>query len=65
MERILGIGYLETQQLLHVHFQMLLAAALVFATGVVLFLWDFFMLNPRRGILLEEAPVEPGVTAGV
>jgi nitric oxide reductase subunit B len=65
MERILGIGYLETQQLLHVHFQMLLAAALVFATGVVLFLWDFFMLNPRRGILLEEAPVEPEVTAGV
>jgi nitric oxide reductase subunit B len=65
MERILGVGYLETQQLLHVHFQMLLFAAVVFASGVVLFLWDFFILNPRRGILLEAgpAPVERGPVA--
>jgi nitric oxide reductase subunit B len=64
LERILGVGYLETQQLLHVHFQMLLFAAVVFATGVVLFLWDFFMLNPRRGIVLEPKPERP-LAAGV
>jgi nitric oxide reductase subunit B len=64
LERILGVGYLETQQLLHVHFQMLLFAAVVFATGVVLFLWDFFMLNPRRGIVLEPTPERP-LAAGV
>jgi nitric oxide reductase subunit B len=68
MERILGIGYLDTQLLLHVHFQMLLFAAFVFATGVMLFLWDFFMLNPRRGYMLAEyavpkQPVDPGEPA--
>jgi nitric oxide reductase subunit B len=29
LERILGIGYLDTQLMLHVHFQMLLFAAVV------------------------------------
>jgi nitric oxide reductase subunit B len=57
MERILGIGYLDTQLMLHVHFQMLLFAAFVFAAGVVLFLWDFFMVNPRRGYVLAEYAV--------
>jgi nitric oxide reductase subunit B len=57
MERILGIGYLDTQLMLHVHFQMLIFAALVFATGVLLFLADFFLLNPRRGYMLAEHAV--------
>jgi nitric oxide reductase subunit B len=57
LERILGIGYLDTQLMLHVHFQMLMFAALVFATGVLLFLADFFLLNPRRGYMLAEHAV--------
>jgi nitric oxide reductase subunit B len=57
LERILGIGYLDTQLMLHVHFQMLLFAAFVFATGVMLFLVDFFLLNPRRGYILAEYSV--------
>jgi nitric oxide reductase subunit B len=66
LERILGVGYLDTQLMLHVHFQMLLFAALVFAVGVILFLWDFFILNPRRGTLLAPvpAPAAPEVRAG-
>jgi nitric oxide reductase subunit B len=58
MERILGMGYLDTQLLLHVHFQMLIFAAVVFASGVILFLWDFFIRHPRQGITLAE-PVVP------
>ena len=46
-ERILGIGYLETQQKLQVHFLMLIAAGTLFTVGVALFLWDFFFLAGR------------------
>lgn len=63
MERILGIGYLDTQLLLHAHFQMLIFAATVFALGVLLFLWDFFVLNARRGLIVRDVP--PAVAAGV
>lgn len=52
MERIMGVGYLDTQQKLGVHFQMLIATASVFALGVILYLFDFFILNPRRGSLV-------------
>lgn len=56
MERIMGVGYLDTQLKLQVHFQMLLAAALVFAVGVGLYLWDFFVSHPR---LEQPEPVDP------
>ena len=56
MERILGIGYLDAQAKLQVHFQMMIAAAFVFTLGVLLFLWDFFINNPRRGIIISDAP---------
>ncbi|NIP77765.1 MAG: nitric-oxide reductase large subunit [Gemmatimonadetes bacterium] len=62
MERILGFGYLETQGKIQVHIQMLLAMSLVFTTGVLLFLWDFFVRHPRRGIHLREPTAEPGPT---
>jgi nitric oxide reductase subunit B len=65
LERILGIGYLDTQLLLHVHFQMLIFAAFIFTIGVALFLWDLFMLNPRRGDLLVERDVEEDVPVTV
>ena len=52
MERILGVGYLDAQLKIQVHFQMLLAAALVFSVGVLLFLWDYFGRHAKRGIHL-------------
>ncbi len=47
LERILGLGYLQTQQKIQVHFLMLLATGLVFTTGVALYLFDFFFLASR------------------
>src|SRR5262245_42407989 len=47
LERILSIGYLETQQKLQVHFLMLVATGVLFTAGVALFLWDFFFLAGR------------------
>lgn len=54
MERIMGLGYLETQGGIQVHFQMLLATAFIFALGVLLFLIDFFIINPKRGVIVVE-----------
>ena len=47
LERILGIGYLDTQLKLQVHFLMLVATGALFAVGVGLYLWDFFFLAGR------------------
>jgi nitric oxide reductase subunit B len=47
LERILGFGYLETQAKIQVHFLMLVGTGILFTAGVVLFLWDFFLLAPR------------------
>jgi nitric oxide reductase subunit B len=47
LERILGIGYLDTQLKLQVHFLMLVIAGILFTAGVALFLWDFFFLAGR------------------
>ena len=41
LERILGLGYLETQQKIQVHYLMVLGTATIFATGVAAFLLDF------------------------
>ncbi|MFW5904996.1 MAG: cbb3-type cytochrome c oxidase subunit I [bacterium] len=56
MERILGIGYLDAQEKIQVHIQMLVATAFIFTVGVILFLWDFFIFNPRRGVILSDTP---------
>jgi nitric oxide reductase subunit B len=62
LERILGIGYLDTQLKLQVHFLMLVAAGVLFTAGVALFLWDFFFLAgrpapaPRDGLAAARAP---------
>jgi len=48
LERIMGLGYLETQKKIQVHFLMLIGTGLLFALGVALYLWDFFVLTPRR-----------------
>ncbi|MFZ5519810.1 MAG: cbb3-type cytochrome c oxidase subunit I [Pseudomonadota bacterium] len=58
LERILGLGYLDTQLKIQVHFVMLVATASVFALGVALFIWDFFRYAPRFAVT-DEALGEP------
>jgi nitric oxide reductase subunit B len=48
LERILGLGYLDTQKKMQVHFLMLVATGLIFVAGVALLLYDFFFLAGRR-----------------
>lgn len=47
LERIMGMGYLDAQLKIQVHFLMLIACASVFATGVGLFIYDFFRYRPH------------------
>jgi nitric oxide reductase subunit B len=47
LERIMGLGYLDTQLKIQVHFLMLVATASIFATGVALFIVDFFRYAPN------------------
>jgi nitric oxide reductase subunit B len=47
LERIMGLGYLETQQKIQVHFLMLAATGTIFTVGVGAFIWDFFRARPR------------------
>lgn len=47
LERILGLGYLDTQLKLQVHFLMLIATAMLFTLGAGLFIWDFFRSTPK------------------
>ena len=54
LERILGLGYLETQLKMQVHFLMLTGTGLLFTTGVVFFLVDFFR-HPMRAQFAEPA----------
>ncbi len=49
LERIMGLGFIETQLKIQVHFLMLMLAASVFALGVALFVYDFFRHRPRFG----------------
>jgi nitric oxide reductase subunit B len=47
LERIMGRGYIDTQLKIQVHFLMLVATASIFATGVALFIVDFFRYAPN------------------
>jgi nitric oxide reductase subunit B len=47
LERILGLGYLDTQKKMQVHFLMLLATGMLFTIGVALYLYDFFFRAGR------------------
>jgi nitric oxide reductase subunit B len=55
LERIMGVGYLDTQQKIQVHFLMLIATGSIFTAGVAAFLWDFF-----RQVPLRAPPIELG-----
>ena len=59
LERILGMGYLDTQLKIQVHFLMLILTASVFAVGVALFIIDFFRYAPRFQVIDEVQPVPP------
>ena len=47
LERIMGLGYLDTQLKIQIHFVMLTATASVFTIGVGLFIYDFFRYAPK------------------
>ena len=59
LERIMGLGYMETQLKIQVHFLMLMATGAIFTLGVGVFLWDFFRTPPLRASMLAatEGPV--------
>jgi nitric oxide reductase subunit B len=59
LERILGLGYLDTQLKLQVHFLMLIATASVFATGAALFIWNFFRTAPRSVAAIDSSASAP------
>jgi nitric oxide reductase subunit B len=56
LERIMGLGYLDAQLKIQVHFLMLVATASVFAIGVALFIIDFFRHAPRFELSRETEP---------
>lgn len=54
LERIMGMGYLDTQLKIQIHFVMLISTASIFAVGVGLFIYDFFSYRPRFEALESE-----------
>ena len=56
LERILGLGYLDTQLKIQVHFLMLIITATIFTVGVIFFIIDFFRYSPRFEAIDEESP---------
>lgn len=58
LERILGLGYLDTQLKIQIHFVMLIATATVFTIGVGLFIFDFFRY-PLRFAVSDEPELKP------
>ncbi len=47
LERIMGMGYLDAQLKIQVHFLMLVTTASLFTIGVGLFIYDFFRFRPH------------------
>ncbi len=48
LERVMGLGYLDTQLKIQIHFVMLVATGSLFAVGVILYIVDFFRFAPLR-----------------
>ena len=59
LERILGMGYLDAQLKIQVHFLMLLATASLFTVGVGLFIFDFFRHAPQLGLAADADKPAP------
>ncbi|MDL2356142.1 MAG: cbb3-type cytochrome c oxidase subunit I [Pseudomonadota bacterium] len=56
LERIMGLGFLDTQLKIQVHFVMLVITASIFAVGVALFIVDFFRYAPRFEVGQDTGP---------
>lgn len=54
LERIMGMGYLDAQLKIQVHFLMLIVTSSVFSVGVALFIYDFFRHAPRLEVVSED-----------
>ena len=63
LERIMGMGYLDAQLKIQIHFVMLIVCGSIFATGVGLFIYDFFRYPPRFEVD-EPETVDNDLTAG-
>jgi nitric oxide reductase subunit B len=57
LERILGVGFLETQLKIQVHFLMLIGTGFIFTIGSALYIYDFFRTRPRFEVIEEDATV--------
>jgi nitric oxide reductase subunit B len=55
LERIMGLGFLDAQLKIQIHFVMLLATGSLFAIGVALFVIDFFRFAPKFDTTHEAA----------
>ncbi len=66
LERIMGMGYLDAQLRIQIHFVMLIATASVFTVGVALFIIDFFRHAPRFELVpeVEASPPVPPMKRG-
>lgn len=62
LERILGLGYLDTQLKIQVHFLMLTGTGILFAMGAACFLIEFFRY-PMRPQVAAEIPAGAGARA--
>jgi nitric oxide reductase subunit B len=56
LERILGLGFLETQRKIQVHYLMWLGTSAIFAAGAGAYLWDFVSAGVPRA---EPRPAVP------
>lgn len=56
LERIMGMGYLDAQLKIQVHFLMLIATASLFSVGVACFIVDFFRYPPRMNLSQDPDP---------
>jgi nitric oxide reductase subunit B len=63
LERIMGVGYLETQQKMQVHYLMWLGTGVIFTCGVAGFVWDFVRHGPPLPVPATEGAPVPGAAA--
>jgi nitric oxide reductase subunit B len=57
LERIMGMGYLDAQLKIQIHFVMLIITASIFTIGVALFIIDFFRYRPVFEVSTDPEPV--------
>ena len=56
LERIMGMGYLDAQLKIQIHFVMLIITGSIFAIGVALFIIDFFRYSPQFEVVNDPEP---------